>query len=290
MVNRLDRLFQEFNNHKLNYCVIRKYKFLPEKIIGDVDIAVKKEDLNSALKIVEDNGFFFYPYTEPHFFYFGYDKTVGLINLDIIKVKKLPRIKKFKKFYIFDGKGEEFRIRKSFLLKVKTNLQRKFHYLFKGKLVCFIGPDGSGKSTLSNKVYDGLSKFPLKKEQIYFGSRKYGRIYRIFDLILKIFKTYINKTSGKITLTDRYIYLTFRKNKFLRNLVKVLAPTPDIIFVMKTTPEIILKRKKELTKNQIIELYSLFEDIKNKKDIDSNKKIEDNSEKMINLILKKVLE
>jgi thymidylate kinase len=132
----------------------------------------------------------------------------------------------------------------------------------RGKLIVFVGPDGCGKTTLSNSFLDAIESFPEKKIKIYFGSRKGNRFYRIFDLIKKIAKVRINILLGRIIVTDRYIYLTLRKS-FLKKIIRSIAPKPSLIFFLETNSKIILKRKQELNEKQINELNNLFKGIKN---------------------------
>jgi len=287
MKNLVTRLFDVLNKEKINYCVIRKYRFLPSKFFGDIDLAVKKEDFRKVDRIFRKQGLIFYHFTQPHYFYFGYDKHLGLVKFDVIKLKNLPIIKRFKNFYVMKDDGEKFRIKKSFLLRIYTFLMRKVYYLFKGKVFCFIGPDGSGKSTLVKKTLETLKDFPIKTQKIYFGTKKGGKFYRIFDLIKKIINIYLNILLGKITLTDRYIYLTFRENKILQKIIRFIAPTPNVVFLAKISPKRLLRRKKEIDEKEIKKQYKLFESIKNVIKINTEKNIERNIEEIVNVILHK---
>jgi thymidylate kinase len=273
-MNILEKLFNELNQKKIDYCILRKYENLPNQPNGDVDLAVNKQDSAKVLSIIKNLKFIFYPYTKPHYFFFFYDKEIGLVKLDLVLLKNLPKLKKFKNFYV-PMNNVDVRLKKGIFSKIQTNLQRKWHYLFRGKLICFIGPDGSGKSTLMNKTFEALEEFPLKKKKVYFGSKKGGKLYRIFDLKLKLLKVYLNLFLGRMIFTDRYIYLTFRKNKALMNLVRFFAPQPNIVFVMKASPESIHKRKKELSVDEINEQYELFANLKNVVEISTESKIKD---------------
>jgi len=283
-MNILENLFGKLNKKKINYCVLRKYENLPKKPNGDIDLAIDRKYIKETLKIVNESGFVFYPYTEPHYFFFLYDEKIGLIKLDLIFPLKLPDLKKLNCFYV-PKNGEDIRLRKTTLMKIKTNLQRRGHYLFRGKLICFIGPDGSGKSTLLNKTFEEFKEFPLKKRKVYFGSKKNGKLYRMIDLNLKLLLVYLEIFLGRIVFTDRYIYLTFRKNKFLMNLVRFLSPKPHIIFIMKTDPKTVYKRKKEISIEEIEEQYTIFNKLKNTIEIDSSSKIRNCSRIILNKIL-----
>jgi len=284
MVNILERLFNELNKNKIKYCVLRKYQNLPEKPLGDVDLLIERESFGSALKIIKKLDFVFYPFTQPHYFFFGYDKKIGLVNLDVVLTNRLFEIERFKNFYI-PAHGRDLRIRKLFLGKIKTNLQRKFYYLFKGKVISFIGPDGCGKTTFINSVYSILENYGVKKQKIYFGSRVDNKLYRVFDLSKKVLHVYLNKFLGRITFTDRYVYLTFRNNAFLNKVIRFLAPTPDKVYLLKVDVGEILRRKKELSKEKIEELYRFYSRIKGAIEIDNNKEVEENLEVVVRDVL-----
>lgn len=285
MTNPLKELFGELNQNRISYCVARKYEGLPYKIKGDVDIIVEKKDAVKILKLIEKKGFLLYPFTEPHKFYFIYNKESGLINLDIVVFNKLPEIKKYNNFYV-PKKETELRIKKPFFRRIITNLKRKLHYLFRGRVIAFVGPDGCGKSTLSKGTCKAIKKFPIKKERIWFVTTKGSRI---LDLLLKIIKIHLNKITGRITITDRYIYLTFKNHKFLKKLVRFISVKPDMIILPKIDAKIIKKRKNELSEEDILKQYKLFEQLENVKKIDNTQKIPDVIEHISNEILKIVL-
>ena len=199
-------------------------------------------------------------------------KGSGFAILSSIKKERFDQID-FKRYFL----KFMFKDTKTFFSVIKIIMLKKFRKyskLFKGPLICFVGPDGSGKTTLLYETHAALIDIPAKKEIIHFGSQKKGRIYRIFDLIKKILKVYLNILSGKITLTDRYIYLTFRKKPFLNKLVRFTAPKPSIVFLMSASPKVIRKRRKELSIEQIKELYEYYKKFKNmeiiKTDSDKN--------------------
>jgi len=293
--NTLEKLFSRLNKEKIEYCIRGSYKHLPKKVKkGDVDILITKKDLKRIDKIVRELGFLFYPHTEPNLFYYYHDLELGLIQLDILVKQKMVPVKKYRGFFI--PKDEKpIRNEKGFLQKIPTFSKRKLKYLFSGKLFCVVGPDGSGKTTHRDEIYRALRKFPLKKQKIHFGTDK-GFFLRVFDRLFKLAKTYRNKFSGKITITDRYIYLTFRKaNPFLVRLLRMFSPKPSIVFVIQTPYEIIKKRKqgqRDLLKEKTVkELYEVFSKIKGVKKvhIDSTKPIKENVHREANIILKEIL-
>ncbi|MDP2672768.1 MAG: hypothetical protein Q8O84_03065 [Nanoarchaeota archaeon] len=299
MKNLLENLFEEFNNRGISYCVRSKYKHLPKSLDnGDIDMLLEKKDFLKFIEIIKKFKFKFYPYTKPNFFYFIYDKNLGLIHLDVILIKKMISIKKYKNFYI-PANEKSIPNRKTFLQKIKTGLRRRIYWLFNGPVIVFEGPDGSGKSTLTNAVYTILEKFPIKKEIIHFathfnGNKKPSKLKRALTRAFSILKVWKNKILGKISITDRYIYLTFRKHRqIFGKILKFLAPKPDIVFVMKSSPEEIRKRKigqRDLLSNDMIkELYKVYDSIPGKIDINTKKPKKENLEFMVNKILEKIL-
>ncbi len=298
MTNLLENLFKEFNKKKISYCIRSRYKHLPKSLDnGDVDILLEKKDFLKFIDIIKKFKFKFYPYTQPNFFYFLYDKELGLILLDVLLTMEMVPIKKFNNFYI-PANEKSISNKKTFFQKIKTGFQRRVHYLFRGKLIVFEGPDGSGKTSNTQGVYRTLEKLPIKKEIVHFATHfkksKPSALKRFVTRTFSILKVYWNIFLGKLTITDRYIYLTFRKNhSFLRKLLRGLAPKPDIVFVMKASPKEIRKRKigqRDLLSNEMIrELYEVYDSIPGKIDVDTKKPIKENLEFVVNKILEKVL-
>ena len=285
--NALVRLFEDFNKNKVKYCVRRRYKHLPNKLIGDVDFFIERKSMRKALEIIKKRGFVYYPFTKPHLFFSYYDRDIGLVRIDILVIKKLIPVKKFRNFYV-PKEDRLFTSNKKFPEKVQTFLRRRLYHLFRGKLVCFVAPDGGGKSSMREAVQRALKDYPIEKRLLHFGSRNPGRVYRVFDLLGKIGKTYINIFLGRLTLTDRYIYLTFRKgNRTLRRIIKFISPKPDIVFVMKVDYKTLKKRRGHLclSREDVKELYRIFDGIREKKYVNSGRAIKENLEYTVNEIL-----
>lgn len=272
----LKKLFDEFNNKKIKYCVLRKYKTLPKTPNGDVDILIEKQDYQKALELIRKLDFFKYYYTQPHEFYFYFDKISGLIKLDLTKTDKIKNIKKFKNFFV--PINWDKRIKKPLYQKILTNLARKIFYFNKGKLICFVGPDGAGKTTIIKQVKKELKLFPLEKKYIRFSTGTYNKIKRSLDLIKKIIKIQFWIYSGKIILSDRYMYLTFRNNPKLKKILIKSMRKPHITFYLKNSAEEIYKRKQEINPEEIDSQLKLFDDLaktrKEFKVINTNKKID----------------
>ena len=99
-----------------------------------------------------------------------------------------------------------------------------------------------------------------------------------------------NKILGRMTIADRYIYLTFRKkHPIFGKILQALAPKPDIVFVTKVSAKIIRKRKigqrDRLSEEMISELYDLYGKIPRAKVINNERKIKDNVNFVVNEVL-----
>lgn len=294
----IKNLFDEFNKEEIRYCIRGRYKHLPEKIDGgDIDILIIKEDFYKVLKLIKDKGFVFYPFTHPNLFYYYYDKNLGMIHLDIMLARSFPKVKKHKNFYI-PYNQETIPNKKSIGEKIYTGIRRRIYYLFRGRIICFEGPDGSGKSTYAKALYESLRRYGLKKEIIHFATpftngKEPSALKRFYTRTYSILRAYKNKMLGRITITDRYIYLTFRKHhSFLREILLFLAPKPNIVFVMRASPQTIRKRKKgqrdRLSIDSIKELYELYDAIPNAKIIDTEKPIKENLYYVVNEVLRRI--
>ena len=174
----------------------------------------------------------------------------------------------------------------------------------KTKLLVFIGPDGSGKTTvienlrlkLSPKYHVeinhirfniiprlghlkafllGLLRFKISRLPVKTSSKlcapvsryTYGPniplwkimpllCYEIFDFILAHFYLY-KRNNANIIMFDRYFYDYYTEKdwsntpSWLMNWLCFFAPEPDHIFFMENTPEVINKRKNEISIDDI---------------------------------------
>ena len=286
--NILIEFFNKCNKKEINYAVRSKsYKHLPNSLNNkDVDLLLEKKDFNEVKAILSKLNFIFYPNTEPHFMYYAYDTKLGLVQIDILLIDKLPATKNYKMFYILK---DEFKpIKKSFIKKIITFTKRKFHFFLRGRLICFIGPDGSGKTTTMNSCADALIKFPIKQRRMLFGSLPKSAIGRLIKRIWSIWLVYWYLFTGKIILTDRYIYLTFRKSPKLNMLVRSIAPSPDYVFIMKASYKKLKERRGNdcLTKDTINELYTLFKTIPEGININTENKFKSNLDFIVGKVLR----
>ncbi len=295
--NSLKKIFHDFK--KIDYCIRSRYRHLPNTLDnGDVDILVNSKDIGTTKKILKENGFFFYPHTEPNKFYFKYDKELGLILLDILPTSNEIKKKNYNGIYV---PKDEIKIpnKKSLLQKIYTGIRRRLFFMLSGPLIVFEGPDGSGKTTNAEALYVALEKFPMKKQFIHFATKfknkKPSTLKRFFSRMIALLRVYFNIFLGRMTITDRYLYLTFRNRPFLRKLLWKIIPEPNMLFIAKAPVEVIRKRKKGqkdlLSKEIIKELYSIYSNgkAKNKIFLDTTKSIRNNTELIVNKTLESFL-
>jgi|GEM_PF-2161639 len=294
--NILAKIFEEFKKNKIDYCIRSRYKHLPDTLDGgDVDVLVNKKDMSCAEKILKEKDFFFYPYTEPNKFYFKYDRSLGLILFDILPTYEMIQKEEHNGISV---PKEDIKVpnRKKLHQKAYTGIRRRLYFMFSGPIIVFEGPDGSGKTTNAEALYSSLKKFPMKKEFIHFATKfkdkKPSILKRFFSRISALLRVYYNVFLGRMTITDRYLYLTFRKKPFLKKILWKIIPEPDLLFIVKASPSIIRKRKKGqrdlLSKEMISELYTIYSEGKTKKRIfiDTSKSLEENIETVINETIK----
>jgi thymidylate kinase len=179
--------------------------------------------------------------------------------------------------------------------------------MVKGKLICFIGPDGSGKTSSRNQVFSELKKRKIYAKKMYFSSlkRSDSRIFRAIDLILKLYLIRLHLFLGKIILTDRYIYLTFRNNNILKKFVRIVFPKPDLVFIMVSSIKILKERRekfigvgdkyveriegeKPMTPEEIEGTYKTFFEINGAIKIDTEKPLDKNLKTMFEKIDKEI--
>tara|TARA_Y100000310_G_C20694281_1_gene824404 strand:+ start:2384 stop:3286 length:903 start_codon:yes stop_codon:yes gene_type:complete len=300
-MNNLETLFSQFKKDSIQFCVRGRYEHLPKTLDGgDVDLLIDKKDWGKAKKIIKKMGFKFFPDTEPNLFFYLFDSDLKLIQLDILLTSRFPPIKKHKSFFI-PSSGKTIPNRKRFSKKLRTSLVRRINWLFRGPVIVFEGPDGSGKTTNSLSLLKALDRFPLKAEFVHFATpfnkdgSKPSKLKRLRTRLFSILTVWKNKVLGRISVTDRYIFLTFRHSPLLKKIVRKLAPRPDILFITLSPTKEIRKRKKGqrdlLSAEQIMELYQLYKKApaKSKVEINTQNSINKNLEVTLNSFLKKTL-
>jgi thymidylate kinase len=212
---------------------------------------------------------------------------------------------------------------------VTFNNFKKVKRFFKspGYVICFIGPDGSGKTTLieliestvseafHNSIYDFHLK-PIKpktkKTSIVEEPHKYEPYSKIKSYIKLLYFVYQYnvgwiknilplKIKSSLIIFDRYFDDLLVDNKRYRyggskkvaKFFKKFIPSPDIYFILVADPKIIYERKKEI---EYDELKRLVDDYKKLCDgkkyfcIDVSKKPEEIVKEIVKIMMEKMSE
>ncbi len=185
---------------------------------------------------------------------------------------------------------EIYRIMISKLMRFRNyfGLNRIFYILnpFKwAPLICFIGSDGSGKSTMVNESKEYLNRFgiknisisggvfsgiksPFNKKRIIkdYSERVFNPLEKNIKLLARILfqipkqiKIAYYRKKGLFVISDRYSYDTiffYGGGSFFKHLVKIISQKPTKCFYLKAKPKEIYKRNKELSLNTISRVSS----------------------------------
>lgn len=261
-------------------------------------------------------------------------KNIKLTNIKSFKFENnnLNIDNSLKYFYKFIenkiSKKEYFDIctKRNIYLKYKITkfklLEEPIKYFFQvmnKKIIIFIGPDGSGKSSLIKELsklenfsvhYMGPSQHKNEKNNIlrvkisnldYLRTKTEkrtikGKFYR-FSYFLFLYIDYLSRylsyyfeNSSEIILIDRFVIDHFvRHPNCIRKIFFVnLFPYPKNIFLMKGDSTAISKRKRNLTKNEIDSQYFLYKKALKEKSTQlneiktTNQKIEDSIKEILN--------
>lgn len=169
-------------------------------------------------------------------------------------------IKKYENCCV-DGKMKFCDIRKSYV-KFKGHV-RSLSVRLKRKDMVFVGVDGSGKSTIINKI---SAELPERTTVQYMGCRDYdnqkismenGGITNLFRVYVQMWKRYWKNRFqyGKIILFDRWPYEIFinssgYKRKIYRVLYRCLFPKPKRMVYMYCSETCSFRRKDDITDEQ----------------------------------------
>lgn len=206
-----------------------------------------------------------------------------------------------------------------------------------GMMVVFLGPDGSGKSTIAKRTLE-LASGSFHGEKLYYwrpglfpemgklirfwNPRKSGKcenpnphahkrgnpikslvrfsFYLIDYIIGFYFKIYPQVVKKKLIIMDRYYYdflvdlhrYHFNIPKWLPKFFLPFIPKPDITFYLNTEPHELLKRKQELTFQELDRQVHAFQNfssrIPNFYSIDNNNRtIREVTSEIVSIILEK---
>ncbi len=222
-----------------------------------------------------------------------------------------------------------------FYRKKKFNLKRSILNVIRvlkrisaptGLIISFLGPDGAGKSTIIQEIYDNNLPFrridyfhlkPIIKKNNFPNNKvvenphcyqPYGKIKSYLKLVYFIFlynygwfkNVWVLQRKSSLCIFDRYyddIIIDPKRYRFggiifVAKLARYLIPRPTIYFVLTADAKIIFRRKKEVSmkelKRQIID-YQLLADGKRYYNIDTNKSIEEIKVEVITIIMNEMI-
>ena len=186
--------------------------------------------------------------------------------------------------------------------------------------IAFLGPDGSGKSTIIDSI---KSKNLFRKTKVFHlkpiktsgkkatenphESQEYSKMLSLVKLLYFVFQYntgwFVNilkyRIASSLIIFDRYYYdlladpkrYRFSGSKRSIKFIGAIIPKPDLTFVLVTDAEIIYKRKQEIafeTLKEQIALYNEMGQLKNTHCIDVNKPVIDISNQIIEIIAKRM--
>jgi len=267
LLNNLPKISLPRGTNELGYFQLEKY---PSNLLEKIEFLVEEKDLLKIKKTLSNLRFVSLPKHSNT--YYIYDSHVGFLKIHLNLTKNKLKRWKMGNFYVSDNKME-------------TNDWKNFK--LGGKFFCFSSPEGGGKTTTLSSVNTVLQKFPSDVKVLTFSSFQESKLFRIYDLLKKAGYVYLNRFLGKVILTDRYIYLTFKNKKCLRKILKFLFPEPDMVFVLKAPYGVLKKRRGPLcsSRKNVANTYELFDEAKNKMEINTTASKNKNLEKIINKIL-----
>jgi thymidylate kinase len=186
-------------------------------------------------------------------------------------------------------------------------------------VLAVLGVDGSGKTTLSKKILKKISNNKIKTKYLHFrpylflldkrtvNKNPYKndsinlKFFSLIKLIIwfftyKIFFLKKNLSKFKFIIIDRHIFdIALDTRRYNLNLTKKLIsnilnffPKPNLWLVLDARVNLLLKRKKEIRKTEIIKLKKIYlnfaKKTKNAIVINTNKSIQSS----LSLIIKKI--
>ena len=193
--------------------------------------------------------------------------------------------------------------------------------------VSFLGPDGSGKSTIINKVIETRLPFrrkdyfhlkPIKKSSANDNLKTvtdphkyppYNKIKSYLKILYFIYQYNIGwiknilplKIKSSLIIFDRYfddILVDTRRYRYggsqaIVRIARKFIPKPDIYFILTADPEVIYRRKKEVPFEELqrqVEAYRSLADGKRYFNIDVNRPPEEIVKEIVHIMMEKMNE
>lgn len=186
-------------------------------------------------------------------------------------------------------------------------------------IICFLGPDGSGKTTVTDAVvtkvqdnFNGIQRYHLRT---FFGNKRktvdtvsdphsqenrawFTSNLKLFYFLLDYWFGYIFlMKKSNLVIFDRYYHdllidpkrYRFGGSLYLASFITKFVPEPDIYFVLTAEPSLIQERKNEVSLNETIKQVKLYREfsIKNNRAmlIDTSNDIKTTVDKVTDAIL-----
>ena len=198
---------------------------------------------------------------------------------------------------------------------------------FSGVSVSFLGPDGSGKSTVINELIKKKLPFlrkdyfhlkPIKNKSSsddnpmvtdphkyppYSKSKSYSKlVYFIYQYNLGWLKNIVPlKIKSSLIIFDRYfddMLVDHRRYRYggslaMAKFARMFIPKPDIYFILTTDAKVIYERKQEVSFTELerqIKAYEAMADAKRYFKIDVNRTPEEITKEIITIMMEKMNE